>query len=125
MNDFNPVVLFFIVKESLADLFWPLSAVALLLLAGIAVAAARARARGRFGRAVAVSALVLIVVALALVPLMPLWSGVGTAALGSWLDVLFAFAFALVPAALLAALVFIGTGFGRGGRRMRKPLRSF
>ena len=114
MSDFNPIVLFFIAKESLAELFLPVAVGGLLLFFAVIVAAFRATARGRLTRALIYAFAVLVIAAAALAPMMPLWSGVETAAFSNWVDVAFAFAFALAPASALAAIVFIGTGLQRG-----------
>lgn len=107
MSDFDPVVLFFIVRESLAGWFWPLLAIAAVLAVALMAATLRARRRHLVGRsllrALAVGAAVTVVAAFAV----PAWTLAPLGALTGGLDVLFAVLFALVPGSVAAAVVYV------------------
>lgn len=107
MSDFNPVTLFFILSESMGVWLWLLVAAGLLLLAGIVFGLSRLRRAGRSARRPLTAAAIVGLVATAVLTfLMPAWTLAGTDAFASGLDIAIAVLLALVPGAMLAALVF-------------------
>lgn len=116
MRDFDPVALFAILEESLGDWFWPLVALAVALAVGLVLAAVRLRRPGRGGRrAVTIAIAAGAVAAVGFFFVVPAWTLAGTDCLNGPVDYLMAAAIALVPAAVVAALVFIAAA-ARGRR---------
>ena len=107
MSDFNPVTLFFILSEGMGGWLWLLLAIALALLGGIVFGASRLRRAGRPAKRPLTAAAIVGAVATAVFAfLMPAWTLVGTDAFASGIDYAIAVLLALVPGAMVAALVF-------------------
>jgi hypothetical protein len=107
MSDFNPVTLFFILSEALGGFLWLLIVVALVLLGGIAFGLSRLRRAGRPARRPLMAATIVGLVATTIFTLlMPAWTLSGVDAFASALDVAGAALLALIPGAMIAALVF-------------------
>ena len=107
MSDFNPVTLFFILSEGMGGWLWLLLAVALALLGGIVFGASRLRHAGRPAkRPLTAAAIVGAAATVIFAFLMPAWTLVGTDAFASGIDYAIAVLLALVPGAMVAALVF-------------------
>ncbi|BBK36574.1 hypothetical protein STAQ_16520 [Allostella sp. ATCC 35155] len=116
MRDFDPVALFAILEESLGDWFWPLVALTVALAVAVVLAAVRLRRPGRGGRrAVAMAIAAGAVAAIGFFFAVPVWTLAGIDSLNGPVDYLMAAAMALVPAAVVAALVFIAAA-ARGRR---------
>jgi len=111
MNDFDPLVLFFVVRESFGVWFWPWAAGVALVLLAVLFAAVRVVRRHRFGRTFGRALLAGLVTAVLVTALVPLWTAVGPGALSDAVDLAFAFLFALVPGAFVAAAVFVLCAF--------------
>jgi hypothetical protein len=111
MSDFDPVVLFSILQESLDTLFWPVLGGAAVLGLAVVAAAVRAAGRGRFGRTLLHGAVAGVVVAAVAFVLVPAWTQADLASLGGVTDVVLALLFALAPGAVAAAVVFVASGF--------------
>lgn len=108
MSDFNPVTLFHILHESLGVWLWLLLALALVLLFGIVTAALKLRRAGRPMRRPFLAALIAgLVVAVIATFAMPIWTLADFGALRAAIDYATAFLLALVPGAIVAALVFM------------------
>ncbi len=107
MSDFNPVTLFFILSEAMGGWLWLLVVLALVLLGGIVYGLARLRRAGRPAKRPLTAAIAVGLVATAIFTLlMPAWTLAGLDAFASALDVAGAILLALVPGAMIAALVF-------------------
>lgn len=107
MSDFNPVTLFFILREGMGGWLWLLPAAALLLPGFVGFGISRLRLAGRSARRPATAAAIAGLVATAIFTfLMPAWTLAGTDAFASGLDIAAAVLLALVPGATIASLVF-------------------
>lgn len=110
MSDFDPVTVFFIVRESMGAWLWPLLALAVMLLIGFVASALKLRRAGQSVKRPILAALVVgLVVAVAATFIVPGWTLADVSALGAAVDYVFAFLFALVPGTIVAVLVFILT----------------
>jgi hypothetical protein len=108
MSDFDPVTLFFIAYESLGALLWVLLGLAAVLLAGIVISAVTLRRAGRPATRPIVAALVVGAVATAAATFaVPGWTLAGPGALATAIDYGFAALFALVPGAIVGAVIFM------------------
>lgn len=108
MSDFNPETLFFIVYESMGLWLWLLLGLAVVLLIGIVTSAIRLHRSGRpMTRPVMAAVIVGLLASVAITFVVPAWTLAGADALTGAIDYAFAFLFALVPGAILAALVFM------------------
>lgn len=107
MSDFNPVTLFFILSEGMGGWLWLLLAAAVLLLCGIVFGLTRLRRAGRPAKRPLMAAAIMGTVATTVFTfLMPSWTLVGVDAFASGIDYAGAIALALIPGAMIAALVF-------------------
>lgn len=108
MRDFDPVALLAILEESLGDWFWPVAALGAALAVAVVVAAIRLARPGRSGRRpVAMAVAAGAVAAVGFFFVVPAWTLAGIDSLNGSIDYLMAAAMALVPAAVVAALVFV------------------
>lgn len=108
MSDFNPVTLFHILHESIGVWLWLLLALAFVLLFGIVTAALKLRRAGRPMKRPLVAALIAgLVVAAVATFAKPVWTLSDFGALHAAIDYAIAFLLALVPGAIVAALVFM------------------
>lgn len=108
MSDFDPVTLFFIAYESFGALLWVLLGLAAVLLAGIVISAVKLRRAGRPATRPLVAALVVGAVATAAATFaVPGWTLAEPGALAAAIDYLFAILFALVPGAIVGAVIFM------------------
>lgn len=109
MSDFNPVTLFFILHETFGAWLWLMLGLALVLAAGIAVSVMRLRRAGRPPLRPMTAALVIGTVATALATafIVPRWTLTDIGAFGAAIDYLVAVLLALIPAAVVASLVFM------------------
>ena len=107
MSDFDPLVLLFVARESLGQLFWPLLAGAALLFLAVLAAGLRAWRRHALGRPLRHAALAGLFVAVAATFAVPAWTLVGLDALNGVVDIAAAFLFGLIPGVVAAALVFV------------------
>lgn len=108
MSDFNPATLFYILHESLGLWLWALLALAFGLLTGIVSSFVKLRRAGRTAvRPILVALLAGLISAAALTFAVPIWTLADPGALSAPIDYAIAFAFALVPGAIAASLVFI------------------
>lgn len=108
MSDFNPESLFFILYESIGLRLWLLLALAAVLLIGVVVSAFKLSRAGRSMKRPLLAALIAgLVVALAAAYVVPVWTLADVGALGAAIDHAFAFLIALVPGAIVAALIFM------------------
>jgi hypothetical protein len=108
MSDFDPVAIFFILHESMGVWLWLLLGAAVVLLAGIVMSARRLRRAGRSAmRPVVAASVIGLIVAVAATFAVPVWTLADPGALSAAIDYIVAFLFALVPAAFVAALVFM------------------
>lgn len=107
MSDFNPVILFFILSESIGAWLWVLVALALLLLAAILAGTMRLRKNGTSTRRPLVTALLAgLATTVIFTFLVPVWTLAGPGALGAPIDILFAILIALIPGSVVAAALF-------------------
>ena len=107
MSDFNPVTLFFILSEAMGGFLWLLLAAGLLLLGGVVFGVSRLRRAGRPAKRPLMAAAIMGTVATAVFTLlMPAWTLTDTGAFASGIDYAIAVLLALVPGAMVAALVF-------------------
>lgn len=107
MSEFNPVTLFFILREGMGIWLWLLMALAAVLLAGIVLGFLRLRRAGQPAKRPLLAALAAaLAVATVFTFLVPMWSMSGPGALGAPVDYLFAFLIALVPGGIAGAAVF-------------------
>lgn len=108
MSDFNPASLFFILYESMGAWLWVLLGLALALLVGIVMSALKLhRADLPMRRPLTAAIVVGLIASIASTFAMPAWTLADVGALSGTLDYVFAFLFALVPGAVVAALVFM------------------
>lgn len=108
MSDFDPVAIFFILHESMGVWLWLLLGAALVLLAGIVMSVLRLRRAGRsVMRPIIAASVIGLIVAVAATFAVPGWTHADAGALSAAVDYVVAFLFALVPAAFVAALVFM------------------
>lgn len=108
MSDFNPMALFFILYESMNVWLWVSLGLALVLVVGIVASALRLYRVGRSMARPIVAALTAGLIAAAVATfLVPVWTLADIGALSAAVDYAFAFLFALVPGAVIAALVFM------------------
>lgn len=108
MSDFNPETLFFILYESVGVWLWLLLGLAVALLVGIVMSALKLRRAGRSMRCPFLAALIAgLAVAVAATFVVPVWTLADVGALGAAVDHVFAFLLALVPGAVVAALIFM------------------
>lgn len=108
MGDFNLVTLFFILYESMGLWLWGLLGLALVLLIGIVVSALKLYRAGRAIKRPVVTALIAgLIVAVVTTFAVPVWTLADVGALGTAVDYAFAFLFASIPGAIVAALIFI------------------
>lgn len=108
MSDFNPVTLFHILHESMGVWLWLLLGLALVLLVGIVRAALTLRRAGRPMKRPFLAALIAgLVVAVIATFAKPVWTLADFGALHAAIDYAIAFLLALVPAGVVAALVFM------------------
>ena len=108
MSDFNPETLFFILYESIGVWLWLLLGLAFVLLVGIIMSALKLyRAGGSMKRPVLMALIAGLVVAVAATFSVPVWTLADAGALGAAVDYAFAFLLALVPGAIVAALIFM------------------
>lgn len=108
MSEFDSVSLFHILYESMGAWLWLLLAAALGLLVGIAASALRLRRAGRPTKRPLVAAMIVgLIVAFAATFAIPSWTLADVGALSSASDYAFAFLFALLPGAIVGAIVFI------------------
>ncbi|MCO5146471.1 MAG: DUF5368 family protein [Aquamicrobium sp.] len=120
MSDFNPVTLFFILSESMGGWLWLLLVAAVLLLGGIVLGFSRLRRAGRPARRPLMAAAIMGTLAtVVFTVLMPAWTLAGTDAFASGLDVAVAILLALVPGAMIAALVFTMASLRCASRGLR------
>lgn len=107
MAEFDPIALYAIVAESFGGWLWALIVAALVLLAGMVSGALRLRASGAGWRRPILVALVggLIGTAVAFW-FVPAWSLAERGSLSAPIDYLVALAIALLPGAMIAALLF-------------------
>lgn len=118
MSDFNPVTLFFILSEGMGGWLWLLMAVALLLLGGIVFGLTRLRRAGRPARRPLMAATIVGTVAtIVFTFIVPRWTLTDTGSFASVLDVAIAVLLALVPGAMIAALVFTMASLRCASRR--------
>ncbi|WP_196258422.1 DUF5368 family protein [Pelagibacterium limicola] len=111
MSDFSPVVVFYILSESLGIWLWIVLALALALLVGITYAALRLRAADRSpARPLVMAAIAGVLTTAIFTFLVPGWSHAEISALNGPVDYVFAILFSMVPAGIVAALVFIIAG---------------
>lgn len=117
MGDFNPVTLFFILREGMGIWLWLLMALAAVLLAGIVIGFARLRRAGQPAKRPLLMALAVgLATAVLFTFLVPMWSLSSPAALGAFVDYLFAFLIALVPGGIAGAAVFFLAALRCAGR---------
>lgn len=108
MSDFNPETLFFILYESIGVWLWLLLGLVVVLLAGIVMSALKLHRAGRSMKRSFLAALIAgLVVAVAATFAVPVWTLADIGALGAVIDYAFAFLLALVPGAIVAALIFM------------------
>ncbi len=108
MSDFSPVTMFFILYESLGVWLWLLLGLALVLLTGTVASALKLRRVGAvMKRPLIAAAIIGVAVAVATTFVVPNWTLTDTGALSAPVDYIVAFLFALVPGAIVAALIFI------------------
>lgn len=108
MSDFNPVSLFFILYESMGVWLWLLLGLALVLLVGIVMSVLRLYRAGRpMTRPIVAAVIVGLIVAMAATFTVPVWTLADIGVLDAAVDYAFAFLFALVPGAIVAALIFM------------------
>ncbi len=108
MSDFDPVTLYFIVHESFGVWLWLLLGLAVILLIGIAGGVLKLRRAGRPATRPVMAALIVGAIAtLAAMFAVPGWTLAGPGALGAAIDYVSAVLFALVPGAIVGALVFM------------------
>ncbi|MBN9581169.1 MAG: DUF5368 family protein [Afipia sp.] len=108
MSDFNPITLFFILYESMGVWLWLLLTLALVLFVGIVASALNLRRAGRPAKRPILAALIAgSIVTLAATFAVPVWTLADIGALSAAVDYIFAFLFALIPGAVIAALVFM------------------
>lgn len=109
MSDFNPVSLFFILHETFGAWLWLLLGLALVLAAGIVMRVMKLRRAGRPPIRPMMAALVVgtIVTAAATAFVVPRWTLTDIGALGAAVDYVVAVLLALIPAAVVASLVFM------------------
>ena len=108
MSDFDPVTLFFIAYESFGALLWVLLGLAAVLLVGIVISALKLRRAGRPATRPVIAALVVGAVAtVAATFAVPGWTLAGPGALAAAIDYGFAALFALVPGAIVGAVIFM------------------
>jgi hypothetical protein len=108
MSDFNPETLFYILHESIGVWLWLLLGLAAVLLVGIVISALKlSRAGGSMKRPLLAALIAGLVVALAATFVVPVWTLADVGALGAAIDHAFAFLIALVPGAIVAALIFM------------------
>lgn len=115
MSDFDAVVLFSILQESLDSLFWPVLGAAAVLALAVVAAAVRAAGGGRFGRTLRHGAAAGAVATAIAFVLVPAWTQADLGSLNGATDIMLALLFALAPGAVAAAVVFVASGF-TGGR---------
>ena len=122
MSDFNPVTLFFILREGLGAWLWLLAALALVLLAGIVFGFSRLRRAGRPARRPLMAATIMGVVATAVFTyLAPTWTLADAGAFASGIDVAIAVLLALIPGLAVASLVFTMASLRCASRTRRMP----
>ncbi len=120
MSTFDPVTLLFILHETMGAWLWVLLATALALLAGIVSAVVKLRrARCPVARHLWIAVAVGLIAAVGLTFAVPIWSLADPGALTGLVDYLIAFSIALVPGAIVAALVFM-----LAARRCHAPTAS-
>lgn len=108
MSDFNPVTLFYILHESLGSWLWGLLALAFVLLAGIVSSFVKLRrTRQTASRPMLAAIMAGLITAAALTFAVPICTMADPSALSAPIDYAIAFAFALVPGAMAASLVFM------------------
>jgi hypothetical protein len=120
MSTFDPVTIFYILYETMGAWLWVLLATALALLAGILSAVVKfRRARCPAARPLWIAVAVGLIAAVGLTFAVPIWSLADPGALSGLVDYVVAFSIALVPGAIVAALVFIVVA-----RRCNAPIAS-
>lgn len=108
MSDFDPVTLFHILHESVGVLLWLVLGAAVLLLLGIVMSVMRLRRAGRPATRPVMAALIVGALAtLAATFAVPGWTLAAPGSLGPAIDYAFVILVALVPGALVGALVFV------------------
>jgi hypothetical protein len=120
MSTFDPVTLFFILYETFGVWLWVLLVTALALLAGIISAFVKLRrARCPVAPPIWMAVAAGVVAAMGFTFAVPIWSFADPGALSGLVDYLIAFSIALVPGAIVAALVFM-----LAARRCHAPIAS-
>ncbi len=108
MSDFNPAMIYFILYESIGIWLWGMAGLAVVLLAGIVVSASKLRRAGRPMKRPAIAASIAgLIAAVAAMFAVPSWTLADIGALGAAIDYAAAFMLALVPATIVASLVFM------------------
>ncbi|MFA7433100.1 MAG: DUF5368 family protein [Gemmobacter sp.] len=107
MSDFSPGIVWFIMAETLGIWFWPVLALAaVLLLLVIAGFTRLRRARRSAGRPLVAALLATLAVALVAAWFVPAWTRAGAGSLAAPVDYVFTFLVALIPGGIVGALVF-------------------